>query len=264
MIAEPWIVRISRLGNFVDAEVSWETREMLVEGVGLGAELQQVHSEAKPLVAVKGTKDGLLFLLDEEGEFDALLAALGDMLTGNQATMFDGPETAISIDYGARTLNSHQARQLLGLFIDQANFLIHEFGPQTEARKALFRNRPKPLTQALYKGTVRAGQRLLFECDVVVIGDVNPGGEVVSTGDIYVFGKLAGLAHAGATGNVRAVIAAAEFAPMQLRIAGVVSRSPDTISRKMKTFMEFAYLTEEGMAVDRVQYMASIRALQIE
>ena len=75
--------------------------------------------------------------------------------------------------------------------------------------------------------TLRSGQRVESAGTVVVLGDVNPGAEVVAGGDVIVVGKLRGLAHAGAEGNARATIWALELAAKQLRIAGHVAVAPE-------------------------------------
>jgi septum site-determining protein MinC len=66
----------------------------------------------------------------------------------------------------------------------------------------------------------------------VVIGDVNPGAEVIAGGDIVVWGRVRGLVHAGALGDEGAVICALDLAPTQLRIAGTIARSPEERRRK--------------------------------
>ncbi|UTW68948.1 hypothetical protein KHA80_17145 [Anaerobacillus sp. HL2] len=63
--------------------------------------------------------------------------------------------------------------------------------------------------------------------DLLLIGDVNSGGTVVATGNIYIPGVLRGIAHAGSKGNKVVVISASRMEPSQLRIAEIVSRSPD-------------------------------------
>ncbi|MHB8153991.1 MAG: septum site-determining protein MinC, partial [Bacillati bacterium] len=68
-------------------------------------------------------------------------------------------------------------------------------------------------------GTLRGGQSLHQLGNLVVVGDVNPGAELVATGDILVFGRLAGVAHAGAQGDAGAVVLALDLAATQLRIA---------------------------------------------
>ena len=59
-----------------------------------------------------------------------------------------------------------------------------------------------------HKGSLRSGQKIEEEGSIVVLGDVNSGAEVVAADNIVVLGTLRGLAHAGAKGNVNAIIAA--------------------------------------------------------
>ena len=70
-----------------------------------------------------------------------------------------------------------------------------------------------------HSGTLRGGQALHHAGNVVVVGDVNPGAEIVATGDVLVFGRLAGVAHAGAQGDEAARVYAIDLDPTQLRIA---------------------------------------------
>jgi septum site-determining protein MinC len=220
---------------------------------------EQTRMAPKPPVAVKGTKDGLLFLLDDRCPFEDLLEHLRELLNGTGSTLFDGPEVAIFVDYGQRALTKEQNRALLTEFLNKENFIIQEFGGHTVARRTLFRNSNGGVKQSIYKGTVRAGQSLLFDGDVVVVGDVNPGGEIAATGDIFVFGRLHGIAHAGVGGDTRAVVGAAEFAPLQVRIADYVGHAPQANGRRLRTFMELAYLHEDGLAVGRMHYLPTLR-----
>ena len=78
--------------------------------------------------------------------------------------------------------------------------------------------------------TLRSGQSITAEGNIVVIGDVNPGSEIKATGDITVWGVLGGIAHAGADGNKYARIRALKIHAIQLRIADVFARRPDSIN----------------------------------
>ena len=71
----------------------------------------------------------------------------------------------------------------------------------------------------LVRKRVRSGQVLRHPGHVVVIGDVNPGAQIIAGGDIVVWGKLHGLAHAGALGDSSAVICALDLLPSLIRIA---------------------------------------------
>lgn len=79
-------------------------------------------------------------------------------------------------------------------------------------------------TSTLYhRGTLRGGQALHNLGNIVVLGDVNPGAELVASGDIIVFGSLRGVAHAGAQGDASARVVALELRPTQLRIATMIA-----------------------------------------
>jgi septum site-determining protein MinC len=79
----------------------------------------------------------------------------------------------------------------------------------------------------VYRGNLRSGQVLRKTESIVVIGDVNPGAQVISGGDIMIWGRLRGVAHAGADGNRRAVVTAIDFVPTQLRIANLTAIAPE-------------------------------------
>ena len=79
----------------------------------------------------------------------------------------------------------------------------------------------------LIQRTLRSGQNINFDGNVVVLGDVNHGAEVIASGHVVVMGALRGVVHAGAGGFEGATITALELAPTQLRICSHITRSPD-------------------------------------
>lgn len=79
------------------------------------------------------------------------------------------------------------------------------------------------------KQTMRSGQVINFEGNVVIIGDCHPGCEITAFGDITVWGVLSGIAHAGAGGNQKARVRALKMNAIQLRIANCYSRRPDSL-----------------------------------
>ena len=83
----------------------------------------------------------------------------------------------------------------------------------------------------LVRRNLRSGQQLRHYGNVVIIGDVNAGAEVIATGDIIVVGALRGLAHAGAVGNEDSIVAAYYLRPTQLRVANYIGRAPDQPER---------------------------------
>ncbi|MDR3612561.1 MAG: septum site-determining protein MinC [Candidatus Obscuribacterales bacterium] len=84
------------------------------------------------------------------------------------------------------------------------------------------------LPAVLYlRQNLRSGQTISHAGHLVIIGDVNPGAEIMAEGDITVWGALRGIAHAGIGGNVEAEIRALKLQPIQIRIAHAIARSPD-------------------------------------
>ncbi|HEY9714938.1 MAG TPA: septum site-determining protein MinC [Chroococcales cyanobacterium] len=90
-----------------------------------------------------------------------------------------------------------------------------------------------PVPAVLYlRQTLRSGQTVSHKGHLVIVGDVNPGAELMAEGDITVWGALRGVAHAGIGGNVDAEIRALKLQPIQIRIAHAIARSPDQRSIK--------------------------------
>lgn len=97
-----------------------------------------------------------------------------------------------------------------------------------------------------HRGTVRGGQSLQHFGNIVVVGDVNPGAELVASGDILVFGALRGTAHAGAQGDAAARVAALELSPTQLRIATSIAADEQARAGRQP---EVAFIEGERIAI---------------
>ncbi|MBR6358694.1 MAG: hypothetical protein IKS11_03505, partial [Lachnospiraceae bacterium] len=80
-----------------------------------------------------------------------------------------------------------------------------------------------------YKGNVRSGVVLNEDCSLIIIGDVNTGGEVFSKGNIIVLGALRGNAYAGSAGNNDCFVAALTMNPAQIRIGDIIARSSESV-----------------------------------
>ncbi len=96
--------------------------------------------------------------------------------------------------------------------------------PALSASNAAFAPTGETESTTLYHtATLRGGQALQHLGNIVVVGDVNPGAELVASGDILVFGALRGVAHAGAQGDALARVFAIDLSPTQLRIATFIA-----------------------------------------
>lgn len=111
------------------------------------------------------------------------------------------------------------------------------------------------LAEPLYlQTTVRSGVEIRHPGTLVIVGDANPGSSLVAEGDILVWGRLRGTAHAGAAGNRDRRIMALHMQPTQLRIADLVARPPDAVPEPYRP--EVAYVGEEMIRIARAQDVA--------
>ena len=100
------------------------------------------------------------------------------------------------------------------------------FVKEQEIKNKLLLLNSKKKDDILHKGTVRSGERISSNGNLCIIGDVNPGAIVSAKKNIYVWGKLLGIAFAGKSGNKNASIASLYLNPLQLRIADVIAIGP--------------------------------------
>ena len=121
------------------------------------------------------------------------------------------------------------------------------FVKEQEIKKKVFSIHSKEKDDILHKGTVRSGDRISSNGNLCIIGDVNPGALVSAKKNIYVWGKLLGIAYAGKGGNKNASIASLYLNPLQLRIADVIAIGPKD---KPKNFYpEIAVIDKETIII---------------
>jgi len=210
--------------------------------------------EKRSKVLIKGTKDGLLFHLADDGDFEDILNELALKLREAPEHFFDGPTMDVTIQVGSRMLTADEEAALRAVFHGHRNLVVRRIVADTQTITLPRQHSPI----RVISGTVRAGQVLTFEEDVLLLGDVNPGGILQSAGDVLILGALRGIAHAGCRGARDRIIAAALFVPTQLRIADQLSRPPEEWS-KNDWAMQFAYLDGEHIYIDQIQHLSRIR-----
>ena len=201
----------------------------------------------KTIITIKGVKEGLVFLLDDQCDFVELLDELSAKLD-KHVQQFNGPIVHIFIKLGARQLNEEDKERIKAIFRKQGNLLIQSIESDPPEVDPDAKEDPQLHTMI---GMVRSGQTVEYDGHMLLIGDVNPGGTIRCSGDVYVLGALRGSVHAGTQGNEEAIIAASLMRPTQLRIADVISRPPDEWT-SAEPWMEYAFLREGKMAIDKL------------
>ena len=168
----------------------------------------------KQKVAIKGTKDGLTFLLDDDCSFEELLEELKDKLENSHQSILSGPLMRVIVKTGYRKISAEQLELIKNIFKAKGNLLVQAIENEIEEMKDRLKSQVKVLN-----GIIRSGQVAEVEGNVLLLGDVNPGGNLLATGDIYILGALKGTAHAGRYGDQDAKVISLDLQPQQLRIA---------------------------------------------
>lgn len=216
-------------------------------------------------VTFKGTVNGLTIILREEDNIEAILGQLEKKIV-SAGKFFKG--ASLLVKYRGKKLVKEEEASIYKLLINKSGAEIKGFEEDTEEppkvqdnpvvqpqnklrmRNYYFKGINEGVTK-FYRGTVRSGQLINFDGNLVVIGDVNPGAELVATGNVIVMGWLRGIVHAGSDGNKEAVVVAFNLQPTQLRIADVITRSPDEKDLRESIIPELAYVKDDMVYIER-------------
>jgi len=212
----------------------------------------------KNIVTIKGKKDGLIFLLDDACSLEELYTHLKEKMDHSHQQILSGPPVEITIDLGNRYVTKEQEQQLRDIIALKPNLVVKNIDSSVITKEQALLDKLASIIRVETR-TIRSGQELRHQGDLLLLGDINPGGGVFCTGSIFVMGALRGLAHAGCDGDENAIIAASELRPTQLRIADIISRPPDEWMDGSFE-MEFAYLEEGQMSIDKLNQLHKIRS----
>lgn len=182
-------------------------------------------------VVVKGNQEGVIIHLDAKSGFSALKDQLKARIKNLDHALMGAD---VTINIGSKLLTRNEIEEMREILESRGLNLVQVSGrdyqsndPQTTG------NEEEPLTRLTSGRTLfitrhlRSGQRVSYAGNVVVLGDVNPGAEIIATGHILVMGTLRGLAHAGCKGDERAIVTALKLSPTQLRIASHITHAPE-------------------------------------
>ncbi|SHE40975.1 septum site-determining protein MinC [Desulforamulus putei DSM 12395] len=210
-------------------------------------------------VSIKGTRHGLLILVDQERDFEEIKQNLYKKMEAARG-FFKGAKFA----FYQEPVENEQRRVLEEICLQYG--LIHQpeikakvdsttaAGPAVEKQAA---NQPEQMQQAaaktksdtlLVKRSLRSGQQINYPGHVVVLGDIHAGAEVVAYGNVLVMGCCRGVVHAGANGDRNARVVAHRLSPAQLRIGTSIACAPPD-AQTQANYPEIAYLSDDGQII---------------
>ncbi|MFD1018904.1 septum site-determining protein MinC [Thalassobacillus hwangdonensis] len=211
----------------------------------------------KQIITIKGTRDGLTLQINDQCSYTEVRKELQQQLSNNPVSK-DDKVIKVTIQLGNRLLSEEQQEELKSIILEKQHLKVEAFESAVITKEEALEWQRNTEVKSMVR-MIRSGQVINIEGDLLLIGDVNPGGKVMATGNIFILGSLKGIAHAGVDGNRDAVIIASYMQPNQLRIAEYISRSPDYESDGV--YMECGYFDEEEdkIRMDRLQEIVKRR-----
>ncbi len=215
-------------------------------------------NSTEELIEFKGNKKGLIINIKKVAPFEHVKACLIDRLEENVG-FFNGAKIyQINCDY----LNDVQMMMLEDAITSKFDIEIVEDDKETYINTF----------ETKYVDTMRSGENVVFDGDVVVMSDMNPGSQVSSTrnvvimgninsgakvvanGNIVVMGEVRGFVHAGAKGNNFAYVIANSLCPKILQIADNIAEAPDDDFEEYKDdkkiIPEIAFVSKDRIVIE--------------
>ncbi|HII4427140.1 TPA: septum site-determining protein MinC [Clostridium perfringens] len=197
-------------------------------------------------IFIKGNKLGInaIINMDKFGNFDEMLDSLVEKLSRGKK-FYKGATLTVTTDL--KYINERQISKLKDVLFDEILIKDCIFEERLEKQSSVFSGVYEGRTKFVRK-TVRSGQCLNYAGNLIIIGDVNNGGEVRAHGNVIVLGDLKGKVFAGDNGNENAIIAAYSLEPELISISGKITISPDDFEKT--GYPEVARLNENNIIVE--------------
>ncbi|MDO5518578.1 MAG: septum site-determining protein MinC [Clostridium sp.] len=183
-------------------------------------------------ILIKGNRDGINTTIDME-KFDCFESMLSLLIKKLSKGKHFYKGTTLILKMDLKLLNDKKVKKMNELLLDKIE--LKDIVLEDLDKGSIKSNQKSPKTfSGVYEGktkfirkTVRSGQCIKYQGNIVIIGDINSGAEVYAAGNVIVLGQVKGKVSAGTNGNSKAVIAAFLLQPEILRISNVIAMSPD-------------------------------------
>ena len=220
-------------------------------------------------VEFKGKLNGLYLNLDPDESFDAIMNHLTQLLT-DRASFYQGSRIVgvkgQSLNYKQKAAIESLIGDTFGIEVESLETPLENERKITIPKKEPVIPQPKPEVKPqeppvvresghsdthFFFGTMRSGKSIHYPGHVVVIGDVNPGAEIVAEGNIIVMGRVLGFIHAGSAGNDQAVVIGSLLKPTQIRISKYISVPPSDDETIHTTVPERAIVSNGVIKIEK-------------
>ena len=197
-------------------------------------------------IIFKGHKDRITIIFNDEKDFSQLQNDFEKKL--DVSKNFFNSTKKTPIEFKGINLSEEQSLKLLNSISDKTGIESSLFIPEKKLDDKI--QNPNELKTTLHKNSLRSGQFIHYNGNVIILGDVNPGAEIIAYGNVIVMGTIRGLVHAGCNGNKNCIISALNLLPVQLRIANIITRLPDN---EIVTKPSYAYIDDDKLYISPLQ-----------
>jgi len=198
-------------------------------------------------VRINMKKDEIVIMISEGAEHDEIIECLNTKIPALKK-LYKTEKTPICVM--GKVLKNKEIEEIRKIIKNKIDVEITFDSPKVlglHGIKKVFEKDIENSETKFYRNGLRSGQKIEFEGSLVVLGDVNGGAEVIAGENIVVLGSLRGLAHAGAKGNKKAIIAANEIDCPQLRIANLVKEME---KEEIEYGYQYAYIEDEKVVME--------------
>ena len=190
----------------------------------------------KSVLLVSMKKNEILIKINEEASFEKILEILEKKIPVIKKLYKEVKHPIRVTGKYLKTKEVEEIREIITKEVDAEIIFdtVNELG--LHGIKQAYEQNVENSETYFFKGGMRSGQRIECEGSIVILGDVNNGAEVIAGDNIVVLGILRGLAHAGAKGNKKAIIASHRIESVQIRIANILKEIEKEETQGIKQF----------------------------
>ncbi len=197
-------------------------------------------------VGISMKKEGIIIRISEKATYEESIECLNKKIPALKK-LYKAEKTPIIVT--GKVLKNKEMDEVKELINKEIDVSVSFDSPQELGLygiKKAFEKEIENSETKFVKGNMRSGKKIEFEGSLVILGDVNGGAEVIAGENIVILGTLRGLAHAGAKGNTKGVIAANKIECPQLRIANIVK---EIEKEELDQEYKYAYVGENNEIV---------------
>lgn len=205
-------------------------------------------------IKVNETNENVIILVNENSEIKEIVEAIKKKLYLLKKIC---KEREVPVLIQGKALSDSERQEVKNILQEKVKTKIMFEMPQElglHGIKKSFNQEIESSQATFHRGAVRSGQRIEYDGTIVVLGDVNGGAEIIASDNVIVLGVLRGLAHAGAKGNKKAIIAAASIECKQIRIADIINQIEEAVDENGNVIPQsrktYAYVEENKLILE--------------